>query len=94
MTRTPHKHAELIKAWADGAEIEYFALEGSWLPTTRPEWSWNGKYRIKPEPKPDYTQLIYAKRKDPCGKLIYGDDVFLVTRDGETTKPIKVEICK
>ncbi len=20
----PHKHAELIKAWADGAEIEWF----------------------------------------------------------------------
>jgi len=22
--KTPHKHAELIKAWADGAEIEFF----------------------------------------------------------------------
>lgn len=26
----PHKHAELIKAWADGAEIEVF-LNGEWL---------------------------------------------------------------
>lgn len=25
--KTPHKHAELIKAWADGAEIEELHLK-------------------------------------------------------------------
>jgi len=46
---TPHVHAELIKAWADGAEIEYFdAYEKRWLPTSGgPAWSQDKKYRIK-----------------------------------------------
>ena len=55
----PHKHAELIKAWADGAEIEYFDY------ATRKWFSWgdnpnwgadNIEYRIKPEPKPDVPE--------------------------------------
>ena len=46
---TPHKHAELIKAWADGVEIEY------WNETTAkwenvigtPTWNTKNNYRIK-----------------------------------------------
>lgn len=60
----PHKHAELIKAWADGAEIEYRLDDGlkGWS-----EWKTLGhdrpflsdswwEYRIKPEPKPDVVK--------------------------------------
>lgn len=43
----PHKHAELIKAWADGAEIEYFNTNGSWYPLAFPQWDTNIFYRIK-----------------------------------------------
>ena len=56
-----HKHAELIKLWADGAEIEYKYISG--FTNTWTEWKaknndgWietdNYQYRIKPEPKPD-----------------------------------------
>jgi hypothetical protein len=28
----PHKHAELIKAWADGAEIEWRIKGVDWMP--------------------------------------------------------------
>lgn len=42
----PHKHAELIKAWADGAEIELNTPEG-WV-KVRPDWS-GPEYRIKPQ---------------------------------------------
>lgn len=58
--RKPHKHAELIKAWADGAEIEERYIgngdyEGSEWYVTNGDWSdtENWEYRIKPEPKPD-----------------------------------------
>lgn len=53
---TPHKHAEVIKAWADGATIQYQNLkvmqQDQWVEYggNRPQWheekEWN--YRIKP----------------------------------------------
>ncbi len=46
----PHKHADLIHAWADGAEIEYFDIAfNQWIGTTRPTWGDDVEYRIKPE---------------------------------------------
>lgn len=48
--REPHKHAELIKAWADGAEIEYFDPDAErWVKAIFPSWSTAVKYRIKQE---------------------------------------------
>jgi hypothetical protein len=48
----PHKHAELIKAWADGAEIEVYNQIGDcWYSATVPLWDERNQYRIKPEPK-------------------------------------------
>lgn len=49
----PHKHAELIKAWADGAEIEIELPSGRWGMQSTPKWMEECTYRIKPEPKPD-----------------------------------------
>lgn len=50
----PHKHAELIKAWADGAVIQYKTDEGDWKDThhCNPVWNIVTEYRIKPE-EPD-----------------------------------------
>lgn len=48
--RIPHPHAELIKAWADGAVIQVFILSlDSWVLCTDPVWCPATKYRIKPE---------------------------------------------
>ena len=52
----PHKHAELIKAWADGAEIQYFDYEEGWTTQEQPAWYVDTEYRIKPEPKPDVVK--------------------------------------
>jgi hypothetical protein len=52
----PHKHAELIKAWADGAEIEVKNLYGDWVTDETPNWTWP-EYRIKHEPKPDIEEI-------------------------------------
>lgn len=50
---TPHKHAALIKAWADGAEIEYRCaddpLDSTWYHVDTPLWNIYAEYRIKPE---------------------------------------------
>jgi hypothetical protein len=43
------KHAELIKAWADGAEIEVFDKK-AWRESKFPSWNDDLSYRIKPEP--------------------------------------------
>ena len=46
----PHKHAEIIKAWADGADIQVYYID-KWIDATGPVWLEGYKYRIKPEPK-------------------------------------------
>jgi len=58
--KTPHKHAELIKAWADGAEIQSRVNEADeWDDDRFPGWHKNAMYRIKPEPKPNLE--VYAR---------------------------------
>jgi hypothetical protein len=53
--KTPHKHAELIKAWADGAVIQYYTPRsigiGVWTDVlnNNPTWCEAEDYRIKPE---------------------------------------------
>ena len=50
----PHKHADLIKAWADGAKIQCRTNSVcTWADIAGPSWSNDCDYRIKPEPKPD-----------------------------------------
>ena len=44
----PHKHSEFIKAWADGATIQYFD-NGVWYEKLNSGWADNAVYRIKPE---------------------------------------------
>lgn len=46
----PHKHAELIKVWADGAEIEFKEQGWGWVGTSNPMWDEDTAYRIKPQP--------------------------------------------
>ncbi len=56
VVKTPHVHAATIKAWADGATIEYRdrdRRDGPWIVTVSPTWSRHCDYRVKPEPKPD-----------------------------------------
>ncbi len=52
----PHKHAEAIKAWADGATIEIFTADGCWMEVPHPSWMRYMEYRVKREPKPDVVE--------------------------------------
>lgn len=69
----PHKHAELIKAWADGAEIEVKTNMFGWATIDSPTWAGDAEYRIKPKPKHWYENI------PPQGILCW-------VWDGEETK--------
>ena len=62
-TKTPHKHADLIKAWADGATIQVQLVKDKWETISQPIWTAHVEYRIKPEPKPDYSVFLCCAKK-------------------------------
>jgi hypothetical protein len=55
-----HPHCEIIKAWADGAEIQwYHEYEQRWYDhIDPPSWSSAQRYRIKP--KVEYKLYLYT----------------------------------
>jgi hypothetical protein len=55
-----HKWHKEIKAWADGAEIEYLNLEGNWMEIDDPLWHDACEYRIKPQPKEPQYLYVYG----------------------------------
>lgn len=49
----PHPYAEVIKAWADGAEVQYRLIgEEEWKNVIHPTWNSQYEYRVMPV-KPD-----------------------------------------
>ena len=99
-----HKHADLIHAWADGAEIQVRFDTGTiWVDEKEPSWNILCQYRIKPEPKPDVVKF--------AGILLHGDgswkllkevayyvdhypNLLKLTFDGETGKLKSAEVLK
>lgn len=91
--KTPHKHAELIKAWADGAEIEYkYFRSGQWIQIETPNWDATVEYRIKPEPKPDYVEYFWATFTCVLNSNSKAEHNLKLTFDGETGKLISAEV--
>ena len=92
----PHKHAALIKAWADGAEIQYLHSESGypdWITITHPNWSGDGDYRIKPEPKPDVVkELCLICPTGNLSNVALCDPNLKLTFDGDTGKLKAVEV--
>lgn len=59
-----HKHADLIHAWADGAEIQEL-YDGRWVDTD-PSWYASVEYRIKPEEKKPVVRWLWALKGVDC----------------------------
>lgn len=57
-----HKHADLIHAWADGAEIQHKRRDHQWYDCTSPNWNTNVEYRIKPEEKKPVVRWLWADK--------------------------------
>ena len=54
---TEHKHAKLIKAWAEGAKIQKFSKRSQrWEDTDNPSWGDDTEYRLRV----DYTIELNA----------------------------------
>jgi hypothetical protein len=95
----PHKHAELIKAWADGAEIQFKDKIGYWHDVICPKWD-EEEYRIKPEPKPDVvTYLYYSESLNRWYEIpehvpIGTKEILHLIRDAETGKLKDAKVMK
>ena len=71
--RTPHKHAEIIKAWADGAEIQLWS-NSTWADIELPAWGTDVSYRIKPtKKKPE--EVLYNMLKNAFGLSMKWEDL-------------------
>ena len=74
-----HKHCDLIKAWADGVEIQqkHPIAPTKWEEISKyPSWSDGMEYRIKPKTIKyrlflnEYNQLQLAYPNEPTGYLV------------------------
>lgn len=98
--KTPHRHAAIIKAWADGAEIQFrYNANIPWSDVKGVcGWDVDCEFRVKPEPKPDH---VYYGVFEMDGSVILescftkqhdvGDEIKL-TFDGETGKLKSAEV--
>jgi hypothetical protein len=102
-----HKHADLIHAWADGAQIQWLSIiSGHWenIDMNGKDWFEHYTYRIKPEPKPDIVIRFYLESHPWVGHrfseaytdndLINKHSVIMCTFDGETKTLKAVEVLK
>ena len=61
-----HKHADVIIAWANGAEIECrLDPYDSWSKSTSPSWHADWEYRIKPPAKKYRVALFRHAGEEP-----------------------------
>lgn len=91
---TPHKHAEVIKAWADGAEIEFrFSRDELWKPckNNSPGWLEETQYRVKPKEPVVKEVHVGMGLQYPCIASWANSNVRF-SFDPDTLKLIKVEL--
>ena len=87
-----HKHAELIKAWADGAEIQArYEKATGWTDWKTEDggfvWYIGGaEYRIKPEPKPDIVEYVCVEQEPVAWMLTLPDGTHDWILDGNGCK--------
>ena len=95
----PHVHAEAIKAWADGYEIERYIEDiNVWYTTNFPSWDVKDQYRIKI--KPPVNKVMFAKIEiGGCSGLWFFDVLpdeanCKLVFDGSTNELLDTEVIK
>jgi hypothetical protein len=81
MTTVPRIHAEFIKAWADGYDIEAYNPErDAWIICPEPGWFPDIEYRVRPgvieKPKSKYDEYVVRVDQDP-----FDDDNLDITQE-------------
>ena len=90
-----HKHADLIHAWADGAEMQFKSQAGEWIEVDHcPLWGEFYEYRIKPQPKPDYEIDSVITRHGLTSSYLIGKANVRFVFDGETGALKSAEVLK
>lgn len=95
-----HKHAELIKAWADGAMIESKVTNSDgpfWIDAPNPIWADHVEYRVKPEPRPDVVERMYFHEYGCSYHFCISKECrhnLRLTFDGETGQLKSAEVLK
>jgi len=94
---TPHKHADVLRAIADGKEVQFkHRISHAWVtpehvnPISNPEVEW----RVKPEPKPDVVvgeRVLYSQYFG-AGFVEDSTHNLRLTFDGETGALKKAEV--
>lgn len=92
-----HKWHKEIKAWADGAEIEYKShIDDIWDDALHPSFDGVGEYRIKPQPKepqylyvykPDHRSIVISQHKQDRS-----DDSLNLAPHGKCIGKIRLEV--
>jgi hypothetical protein len=91
-----HRHAEVLRAIADGKEVEYW-YKGEWRQdsSTNPITNGHLEWRIKPEPKPPIVHSTHIHLNEKVNWWSYNDAQtpnVRFTFDPDTKLPIKVEL--
>ena len=90
-----HIHQDLIDARKNGAKIQYSREDTHWIDTDNPQWCNGLQYRIKPEPKPDVTEILSNTMYQGWVKVpapVCFNENIMVTRCGETGNIKSVEV--
>lgn len=80
-----HKHAELIKKWADGAKIGVYS-NGVLVPCTNPLWQTDCRYDLLPPSRfsPIAGRAVYSLELNSSDSLDEGDGIYsAVTNEGD-----------
>ena len=99
--REQRKHADLIKMWANGWDMQVFDERlHKWVDCPEPMWSTISQYRRKPDPKPDTE--YWLRTYEHSGGSIFTPHVLSPTEvqpanlkltfDGETGKLKSAEV--
>lgn len=89
--KKPHKHRDLIIAWANGATVQSKIDDDLWQDERYPDWDEGFEYRIKPETKPDQSRTMFVELHPKLDNAFNKPNLKL-TFDGETEKLKAVEI--
>lgn len=91
-----HKHADLIHAWAEGAQIQIESKNG-WRDDYYPLWIPSNNYRIKPEPKPkpDIVRYFFLHPESSFAspEILFNSNIKVIF-DGESLKTKSAEAIK
>ena len=91
---TPHKHRDVIIAWANGSQIQFFDVD-EWIDCHEdgPRWHEEKRYRVKPKivKREGWVALFNNVRDFPSCCGIYETEELCREINGSTVKVVRIE---